>query len=178
MGIKQKIKDFRWGNILLGILGAVIGTCLFVYNNTSLVWLAITIGIIVTISAIVLCAIAFSDRSRGFAFGMRVALSVALLVTGIVTIIVTDSTIDVLVGVFGLVIIMDGAYKFQTAAINRKYHAAMWWVLLALSVLLIGGGYATVRYLTIQYSATVYLLGALFAIDSVANFVTAFSKAT
>lgn len=176
MGVKQKIKDFKWGNILLGTLGALIAACMFMYNNASLVWLAITIGIIVVISATVLAAIAFSEKSRGFAFGIRIAISVALLITGIVTIITTDSTIDVLVGIFGLVIIMDGAYKFQTAALKRRYHAVFWWVLLTLSVFLIGGGYATVRYLTVEYTATVYLLGSLFTIDAAANFIAAFSR--
>ena len=174
MGLFDRIKKFKWGYILLSLICAVIGVCMFVYNNNSLAALAITIGSIVVLSSIILAALSFADRNRGFSFAIKIVLSVVMLITGIVAIIVSDSTIDVLIGLFGLVFIIDGAYKFHTAAISHRYRKVFWWVLLSMAVILIAGGYATVRFLTIEFSVTVYILGAMFIIDAVANAISAF----
>ena len=174
MGLGQKIKEFKWGDILLALITSGVGVCMFAYNNSSLSALAITVGVVIMLAAVLLAALSFSDRSRGFVFGMRIALAVAMLITGLVAVIATERTIDVLVGLFGLLFIIDGAYKFHTSAMSHRYRAVFWWVLLVLSVILIGGGYVTVRFLTVGYSATVYVLGSLFIVESAANIISAF----
>ena len=81
---------------------------------------------------------------------------------------------NLIVGIFGLVLILDGGYKFETTTKSKRYRAAGWWIMLALSVALIAGGYIAVRRLTVDWSGTVYVLGALFIIDAVANLLSAF----
>ena len=174
MGLGAKIKDFKWGYILLAVICAATGVCMFAYNNTSLTALAITVGVVMILASIILAVLSFSDRSRGLVFGFRIALSVIMLVTGIVALVSKDSTIDVLVGIFGLLFIMDGSYKFHTSAISHRYRKVFWWVLLLLSAILIGGGFITVRFLTIEYPITVYVLGSLFVTDAIANLISAF----
>jgi hypothetical protein len=46
--------------------------------------------------------------------------------------------------------------------------------MLVISVILIAVGYITIRRLTIENSITVYVLGSLFVVDSIANFFSAF----
>lgn len=174
MGIVKKIKEFKWGYILLALISGAVGTCLFVYNNTSIGALAIAIGVTVILASILLAVLAFADRSRGFMFGVKVSLAVIMLISGVVAIVATERTMYELVGLFGLVFIMDGAYKMLTSAMSRRYRFWFWWLLLIASILLLAGGYVTVRYLTLESPITVYMLGSLFVIDAIANLFCAF----
>ena len=173
-GFIKKIKEFKWGYIFLAVLTAAISVCLFVFNNDSLDTLAITIGATVTVSAVILAALTLADKERGFRFGIKIALSVAMLICGISSMIARASVIDIIIGIFGLIIIIDGAFKFNTTALSKRTRAAFWYVLLALSATLIAGGYVTVRYLHHDNAISVYILGLLFLVDSIANFLSAF----
>lgn len=174
MKLIEKIKNFKWGYISIALITAIISICFFVFNNDSLNALAITIGIVIILMAIILAFLTLASKARGFLFGVKIALSVAMLVTGVVAIVARDTTVNVMVGIFGLMMIIDGSLKFNTAAMSKRYKLWCWIVMLVLSVLLIGGGYFTVRLLTIENDATVYVLGALFMLDAIANFFSAF----
>ena len=170
---KEKVK-FKWGYIALMTVSAVIGVCLLAFNNKSLEALATAIGFIVALAGVVVAVDAFSKKDRGSKFGFSIALAVALLVSGITTIITKTTAMNVIVGIFGLVLILDGGYKFETTATSKRYRAAGWWIMLVLSVTLIGGGYLTVRRFSVEWSGTVYILGALFLVDAIANLLSAF----
>ncbi len=178
MKITKSLTKFPWGYLLLAVLTGVIGVSMLVYKAESLDALAITIGVTVIVAAIFLALIAFAGRDRGFGFGIKIALAVAMVVSGVVTLISRSNAIDVIIGIFGLVLILDGAFKFHTTALSKRYKIFGWWVMLVLSVLLIGGGYITVRALTIENSATVYILGILYTVDALANLFAAFYNAT
>ena len=165
---------FKWGYLALMLVSAVIGVCLLAFNNKSLEALAVTIGVIVALTGALFALNAFSKKERGGRFAVFMVLAVALLVSGITTIITKTTAMNVIVGIFGLVLILDGGYKFETTAISKRYRAAGWWIMLAIALALIVGGYMTVRRLTVDWSGTVYILGALFMIDALANLLSAF----
>lgn len=170
----MKKTKFKWGYIALSLITAVIGICLLAFNNQSLEALAVTIGVIVALTGPLFALNAFSKKERGGRFAVFMVLAVALLVSGITTIITKTTAMNVIVGIFGLVLILDGGYKFETTAISKRYRAAGWWIMLTLSLTLIVGGYLTVRRLTVEWSGTVYVLGALFIVDAIANLLSAF----
>ena len=172
---KQKIKTkFKWGYPALALVSGAVGVCLLVLNNQSLEALAVTIGSIVALAGVVFGVNALSMKERGGKFALYIVMAVAFLVSGIATIITKTTIMDLIVGIFGLILILDGGYKFETTAKSKRYRAAGWWIMLALSVALIGGGYIAVRRLTVGWSGTVYVLGALFIIDAIANLLSAF----
>ena len=170
----QKKAGFKWGYIALMLITSAIGVCLLAFNNKSLDALAITIGAIVAVAGIIFAVSAISNKERGWGFGFKIAFSVALLICGITTMIARTTAINIMVGIFGLIIIMDGTFKFHTTALSKRYRAAMWWVMLVISVTLIAGGYITVRRFTIDWDGTVYVIGALFIVDAIANLLSAF----
>ena len=172
---KQKIKTkFKWGYPALALVSGAVGVCLLVLNNQSLEALAVTIGSIVALAGVVFGANALTMKERGGKFALYIVMAVAFLVSGIATIITKTTIMDLIVGIFGLILILDGGYKFETTAKSKRYRAAGWWIMLALSVALIGGGYIAVIRLTVGWSGTVYVLGALFIIDAIANLLSAF----
>ena len=174
MNFIKRIKEFKWGYVLISIITAVVGVCFIAFGNESLEALAITMGVIIISAAILLAVFTMASKKRGFSYGVKIVLAVIMLISGIVTVISKEAAINVIIGIFGLIIIMDGTFKFNTTAMSKRFELWAWIVLLVLSVLLIGGGYTIVRYLNIEQKATVYLLGVLLIIDSVANFLSAF----
>ena len=174
MKIIEKIKNFRWGYILIAFVSALIGACFFIFNNASLNALAISVGIAVIIGAIVLAFLSLASTVRGTSFGIKIVLSVAMLIAGLVVLIARDKTVNEMIGIFSLVMIIDGTNKLHTAAMSKRFKVWSWMFIMVLAVILIAGGYCTLRWLTVENSITVYILGSLFAIDSVANFFSAF----
>jgi uncharacterized membrane protein HdeD (DUF308 family) len=174
MKLLEKIKNFKWGYIFVFFINAIMAICLFSFNNASLNALAIAIGVIVIIGAIILAFLTLASTVRGFSFGIKMSFSVLMLIAGIVTIIARDATINVMIGIFALAMIIDGSFKFHTAAMSKRFKLWCWVLLLVLSVILIAGGYIIIQWLTIENNITVYLLGVLFAIDSIANLFSAF----
>jgi uncharacterized membrane protein HdeD (DUF308 family) len=174
MKLLEKIKNFKWGYIFVFFINAIMAICLFSFNNASLNALAIAIGVIVIIGAIILAFLTLASTVRGFSFGIKMSFSVLMLIAGIVTIIARDATINVMIGIFALAMIIDGSFKFHTAAMSKRFKLWCWVLLLVLSVILIAGGYIIIQWLTIENNITVDLLGVLFAIDSIANLFSAF----
>ncbi len=174
--MKKKIKNqpFKWGYIALMLISAIMGICFFAFNNELLDALAIVIGAVVTLAGIVLALFTIAKKERGWSFGFKIAISVAMLISGITTMIARTTAINIIVGIFGLVLIIDGSLKFQTTAMAKRYRTAGWWIMLVLSVILISGGYIVVRNMTIDWNGTVFVLGALFIVDAFANFFSAF----
>ena len=174
MKVLDAIKKFKWGYIFLALITAAIGICFLAFGNDSLHTLAIVIGVVIIVGAIVLAVSALAAKERGFAFGAKISFSVAMLIAGIVTVIARETTINVMVGIFGLIMIIDGSFKFHTTAMSKRYKLWCWIFMLVVSVILIAVGYITIRRLTIENSITVYVLGSLFVVDSIANFFSAF----
>lgn len=174
MKLFERLKKFNWGYFLIAGIAAILGLCLFIFNNNSLDALAITIGILLILSAAFLAVLTIAAKNRGFSFGVKIALTIAMLVAGIVVLVERAATVNVMIGFFGLVMIIDGSFKFHTAAMSKRFELWSWIVILVLSVILIAGGYIVVRTLTIENSASVFVLGSLFIIDSAANFLSAF----
>ena len=168
------LKNFAWGYVFIALVGAVLAILLFAFGHDALDYLAIAIGITVTVSSAVLFTLALSQRKRGFAFGIRVAFSVALLISGIATLIARESLIETIISVIGLLVIIDGSFKLNASALSKRYGSALWWMLLALSLVLIAGGYLTVRANGFDGKAGYILLGLLLITDSIASICNAF----
>ncbi len=177
MKLLKAIKEFRWGYVLLFFVTAGIAACFFAYNNRSLDALAIAIGVLLILGAVLIAVYALAAKERGFSFALKILFAVIALIAGVTTLIARADTINAIVSVLGLIMVIDGSFKFHTTAMSKRYKTWAWVVLLVLSVLLIAGGYVTIRYLTVEQAVTVYLLGALLALDALANLFTAFCLA-
>ena len=157
----------------MALLCTAIGACFFAFKD-SLSYLAIAVGILVILLAAFLGLLALADKSRGASFFFKLVFAVVTLAAGVTTLIARDTAISVIIGIFGLVLIMDGSFKFHTAAMSKRYSLFGWWFIAILSVLIIAAGYITVRTLRENTPATMYFLGASLIGDSVANFFSAF----
>ena len=118
----KKLSEFGWGYILMALLTTAIGVCFFAFKD-SLSYLALAVGILVILLAAFLGLLALADKSRGASFFFKLVFAVVTLAAGVTTLIARDTAISVIIGIFGLVLIMDGSFKFHTAAMSKKIFA-------------------------------------------------------
>lgn len=172
--IIKAIKEFKWGYILMAVLLLAIGLCFVLFGGASLDTAAIAVGAVVVIISVVFAFTAFADKSRGASFFIKITVSIVLLVCGVASIIARNGAIEAIIATLGLIIIMDGAFKLNTAAVSSRNRVWIWWLLLVISVILIAGGFITVRYLRADTENVAIYLGALLLLDGVANVLSPF----
>ena len=169
----KAIKNFKWGYILITLVLAAVGICLITMSD-ALVTLAITIGCLLAASGIVIAIFAMVDKHRGVGFAMKIFLASLCLIGGIVTAIFNSASIEIIVSVFSLLLIIDASFKLNTTVMSKRYSLTLWWVMLALSVLIISASFIMIKYTPEKINVTSLILGVIFIVDSVSNFLNAF----
>ena len=172
MKIVEKIKKISWGYLFISALALALSVLFFAFGHDVLNYLAISIGVVSLLAAILLAVLTMADKKRGFAFGVKIAASVAILTAAIVTLIARESAMSVIISVLALLMIIDGSFKLNSAVITKRQRSAAFTVFLILSVLIIAAGYYSVSFP--QADASVYLIAAALLLDAVANFLTLF----
>ena len=117
-------------------------------------------------------------------FGLKIAYSVVILIAGLVALIFRDATVSVILNVLSLVLVVDGAFKLNTAVLCRRYVVFGWWAILVLSFVMIAGGAILLWSLggfegmlagAAPVGGTIYRVLALFLfVEAAANLLSAF----
>ena len=164
----DKLKNIKWGYILVGILLLAIGICFILFNN-SLTALTVIIGVILGIFGIVLSVITISEKERGFYFFTKIIFSVICIAAGIITAIFNQSSAAYLVSVFCLFLIIDASFKLNTAAMSKRFSVGGWWVMMIVSVLVIGSSFFLLSFTPQSIETSSIILGIIFIVDAVTN---------
>lgn len=148
MRLLQKLREFRWGYLLLSLLLTGLGICFIVgrprgeeAGSTTLQVMAIAIGILTVLYAAVFAFFTLQARRRSVAFGLKLAFAIVVLIAGLVALIFRDATVSVILNVLSLVLVVDGSFKLNTAILCRRYVVFGWWCILVLAFVMIGGGF-------------------------------------
>lgn len=170
----ERWKRFPWGYPLLFLLTASLGVLFLLFRETLPI-LAISIGVILILFAILFAVCTMADPARGALFGLKMVLAVLVLAAGIVVLIARAATMNVILSLFTFLILLDGAFKLQTTVLSRRYRLFGWWILLSLSlVLILGAGLLFREVEQVAADTAAVLLGLLLIVDGVANLLTAF----
>ena len=174
----KKIKDFKWGYILLFILLAAVGVCFLSFSDT-LTALALTVGILLAVYGTVLATITIAAKGRGAGFALRIVISVAAIVGGVITAVMRASAMEIIASLICLFLIVDGSFKLQTTASSKRFNLLAWWLMLIPSVLCIIGGFIGLRWapdiLTDEGVTRVsVIIGITLIVAAVGNLLSAF----
>ena len=169
----EKIKNVKWGYLVIGMLLLAIGICFVSFNN-SLSALAITVGVILAAFGAVFGVITISGKKRGFYFAVKIIFSVMCLAAGIITAIFTKNSIEILISLFSLLLIVDGSFKLNTSAMSKRYSVRGWWIMMIVAVLVIGSAFALVERTPENQTLSTVLLGVIIIVDAVANIFSLF----
>ena len=163
----------KWGYIILGLMLAAVGAC-FISFNDALVGLAITIGSILAVFGIVFGVLTIAKKDRGVRFALKITLAIICLVAGVTTAIFNEKAVSVMVSVFSLLLIVDGSFKLNTAAMSKRYSVGGWWVMLVTSVLIILSAFILVEVGPADAIAKTVWLGVTIALDGLSNLFSAY----
>ena len=113
--MKRTSKKTSVGYLILGILLVAIGVCFIAFHD-SLKFLSIAIGLLLSVFAIAYGIFTLADTARGLVFALKITFAVMALICGIATAIFNERTIEILVGIFALLLIKS---QFITVYASR-----------------------------------------------------------
>ena len=169
----QKLKEFKWGYILLAMLFTLVGV-LFIAFQGALTYLAVALGIILLIFGIVYAVLTISNTDRGVNFFFKIVFAVTAIICAIIVLVMRASAVDTISSVMALLLIIDASFKLHTAAMSKRYALFGWWFMIIVSTLTVIGGFTTIKYIRPDDPALPIVLGLTLIIDAVGNFFSAF----
>ena len=139
------VKHFKWGYLLFAILFFGAGLCFLCFPEDALNGVRIGIGIAAIVFAGIYIALTIANTERGFRFWAKMVLGGLAMVCGGFMIFSSQNAFEYLTFVAGLYLIIDGAFKLQTAILSKRYRSALWWIMLILSAAAISLGTVLLR---------------------------------
>ena len=169
----KKLKSFKWGYVLIFLVLAAIGVLCIVFPETLKI-VCITAGIILALYAAVLFTLTLVRRERQAGFAVKIVISGISLAAGIVMAILNQKAVGVLTSLLGLYMVIDGSFKLQTTVLSKRYKVAAWWIMLALAIIVITGGFISLKWTPTEDNAawTSRILGVTLIVDGIANLLT------
>ena len=171
----EKIKNFGWGYLLFALLFVGAGVLFLSFPDRALNGVRVAIGITALVFAAVYVALTLAKRGRGFGFWCRMILGGFCIVCGGFMCFAREGAFSYLIFACGLVLLIDGAFKLQTAILSKRYRSWHWWVMLALAVSTLVFGAILVRKqfdLSSEEVLAARLLGIGLLLDGVANLLS------
>lgn len=171
--IKKALSSVSWGYLVIAILLGASGVLFLAFEEESLANAARIVGGLTVLIFLVRFVLILAERERSFRFAFRMIGTVCALLCGGIMLIFAEDAVVFFCSFVSLFLIVDGAFKLQTTISLRRYKIPMVWVLFALSILLIGGGYILLE-LEMELAVLAKLLGAVLLVDAVSNLMSLF----
>jgi uncharacterized membrane protein HdeD (DUF308 family) len=171
----KKLKNFKWGYVIIFLILSCVGALCVAFPDTLKI-VCIVSGIILALYATILFILTLAARERTTAFALKIVISGIALAAGLVTAILNQQSVGVLTSLLGLYMVIDGSFKLQTTILSKRYRVAAWWIMLSLAILIIGGGFVSLKWAPTEENAawSSGILGVTLIVDGIANLLTAF----
>ena len=171
----QKIKNFKWGYLLFAVLFTAGGLCFLTFPEDALKGVRIGIGVTAIVFAVAFIPLTLANEERGFRFWAKMVLGGVAAVCGGFMIFSRQGAFEYLTFIAGIYLMIDGAFKLQTAILSKRYRSAVWWIMLVLAAAAISFGTVLIR---VQFDFSEELvkvskiLGIAFTIDGIQNLLS------
>lgn len=129
------IRTAKWGYIVISILMSVIGVFMIAHPGTSAATIGKMIGITLVLFGIIKVIGYFSKDLFRLAFQFDLQLGIITTLLGVVTLVKTDSILNILFVMLGIWIVVDCAFKLQTAMEAKSFGIKSWWINMILSLI-------------------------------------------
>lgn len=171
----QKIKNFKWGYLLFAILFTAGGLCFLSFPEDALKGVRIGIGVTAIVFAVFFMALTLANEERGFRFWAKMVLGGVAAVCGGFMIFSRQGAFEYLTFIAGIYLMIDGAFKLQTAILSKRYRSALWWIMLVLAAAAISFGTALIRVrfdFAEELVKVSKIIGIAFMIDGIQNLLS------
>jgi uncharacterized membrane protein HdeD (DUF308 family) len=169
----EKLKKFAWGYEILALLLIAVGVCFIAFCDTFKI-IAITVGAVLTVAAIVFAVLTLIDKRRGVVFALRIVLSAIMTVGGVTVMIANDVAVPILTDIFCLFIIVDASFALHTVTQVPRARSPIFWILLVLSVAVIISAFLLTGNAPAELAVLSTIFGIVMIADGVLNAVRPF----
>lgn len=167
MKLFAALKRVAWGYLLFAILLCTLGILSLCFHGMLDV-LAIVVGVLVALFAVVGIVLTLAERERGVRFFLRLTMMILILCAGVVCACLRAESVPVFANVFALLILSDGVIRLYGAALSRRFSRFGWWLLIVFGVGALVGGFLMIKF-TPAGDKLAVLLGLLFLFDGIGD---------
>lgn len=165
----ELIKRAKGAYVTASIIMIVLGAVLMLFPGLSMLTLCYLIGGLMIVFGITRLVGYFSKDLFRLAFQFDLALGIFCLLAGIVILVHPNNIMRLLPVIIGLFVVIDGAFKMQTAMDSRRFGLKRWYVILALAVLTCAFGLILIIDPFAGGEALMMLFGATMIVDGIQN---------
>lgn len=169
------LKKAKAGYLIISILYIVLGICLVAFPDKSLETICLIIGIIALVVGVCKITSFFLQKNRRFSANLDFVSGIFSIVAGAILIARPSFITNLFPVIIGIVVIIDSAFKLQTAFELRADRMKNWWsVLLIAAVGLIFGFLLVFNPFKANHIALIFV-GISLIIDGIENLWAVFS---
>lgn len=165
----EMIKKTKKAYICSSLVMMALGVLLLLFPEISALTVCYIVGAFVTLFGIVKLVGYFSKDLFRLAFQFDLALGIFSIVIGILILIHPTNIVNIVPVIIGLFVLIDGAFKMQTAIDAKKFGMNRWWCVVALAA---ATGFAGLFLIINPFEgakALMILLGATLVVDGIQN---------
>ena len=131
MDALKQLKLAKNGYIIMSVLFMVLGACLIIWPDCSMAVFCTAVGIMLIVYGLGY----FSRDIYCLAFQFDLAFGVLLAAVGIIIIVRRNVVVNLIFGIFGLLILADALFKIQMSIDAKKFGLNLWWRILLVAIL-------------------------------------------
>lgn len=169
LSLKKALAAYKWGYLLFALLAIGSGLCLCLFPEESMTVAIRLIGFVTLLLFVYRFVAVLAERNRSFRFFWRVISTLLGLFCGGYMLIAPESALLYLFTAFGLLLIIDGAFKLQTAILSKRYDVFAMMILLINAVATIVFGFILLKFPQESLKVNAVLLGIGLIIDGLQN---------
>ena len=128
MDALKQLKLAKNGYIIMSVLFMVLGACLIIWPDCSMAVFCTAVGIMLIVYGLIKILGYFSRDIYCLAFQFDLAFGVLLAAVGIIIIVRRNVVVNLIFGIFGLLILADALFKIQMSIDAKKFGLNLWWV--------------------------------------------------
>ena len=121
--------------IVMSLLFCVLGIFLMARPKSSVKMLCVLMGIMLILYGAIKISGYFTRDAFCLAFQFDLAFGVLLAAVGIIIIVRRNVVVNLIFGIFGLLILADALFKIQMSIDAKKFGLNLWWRILLVAIL-------------------------------------------
>lgn len=135
MDALKQLKLAKNAYIVMSILFVALGACLIIWPDCSMAVFCTAVGIMLIVYGLIKILGYFSRDFYCLAFQFDLAFGVLLAAVGIIIIVRRDVVLNLIFGIFGILILADALFKIQISIDAKKFGLNLWWRILLVAIL-------------------------------------------
>ena len=163
------VKKAKNAYIIASIGIIVLGLILIINPGMSAMTLCYILGIMFIAFGVIKLIGFFSKDQFRLAFQFDLALGIFSIVAGLLIAFKAEEVIMILQVVIGIVIVIDGVFKLQTAIDAKHFGIKMWYMILMLALLSVAAGVFLIINPYEAAKAVMIVTGIAFLVDGIQN---------